>query len=91
MNKQLISAITLVLVSTIPAMAAPALVDEQASGMLASPAAQPANKDPQVQQAIELIKAQHQRSQVQYVKPAAHTHKNMDRALILGGPEVVPM
>ena len=71
-------------------------MSDQSAGLLGSPVAQvPVQQDPAVQHAIEWIQ-QARRNELKQSNPSnsigkSRKHFNPDRALILGGPEVVPM
>jgi hypothetical protein len=68
------------------ASAAPGAVDNE-SGVLGSPMMSAG--DPQVRQAVEALKGS--KSVTHYLSGSGVLHKNIDRTLILGGPDVVPM
>jgi hypothetical protein len=73
------------------AQASPASVGDQANGMLGSPAIENSSQDPLVRQAVKWIHSNAVRTEHFVPINGAVSHKNVDKTLILGYPEAVPM
>ena len=75
------------------AQAAPSDSADQTTGILTSPVVQPVNQDPAVEQAIKWIRSKraHTEHVVNTAPKGGTAHKDIDKALILGYPDSMPM
>ncbi|HEY9793752.1 MAG TPA: hypothetical protein V6D22_25375 [Candidatus Obscuribacterales bacterium] len=96
MNKQALF-VTLAFIATAGlaagAQTAPADSADQSAGLLTSPVVEPTNEDPAVQKAVKwILMKRGQTNHLVNVAPKSRTaHKEIDKTLILGYPDTMPM